>query len=401
MQRTFKGAPRRQHYGGQKRHQQRSQSGPKGSIHPSKFINKAVAPEAEIPYVPTHSFHDFGLNPRVVSNLDYLGYIKPSEIQDRCIPLSLAGTDTIGLANTGTGKTAAFLLPIIEKLLANRDLMSVLILAPTRELAQQIDEEFRKFAAGQKLYSALAVGGSNIGRQISQIQRGPHVVIGTPGRIKDLINRRVLRLASVNTFVLDEADRMCDMGFEKDIRSIEAEMPKDRQTLCYSATMTKDVQKIMEEFMVDPETVSVIRSVTNDHIEQDVVPFTTKEDKLDTLLSLLAKPDVEKVVIFGETKFGVQRLSDSIAKSGVPAEAIHGNKSQAQREKALRNFKNSRVNVLVATDVAARGLDIPNVTHVINFDQPKAYDDYVHRIGRTGRAGKSGTALTFVQKRGQ
>ena len=236
MQRTFKGAPRRQHYGGQKRHQQRSQSGLKGSIHPSKFINKAVAPEAKIPYVPTHSFHDFGLDGRIVKNLDYLKFIKPSEIQDRCIPLTLAGTDTIGLANTGTGKTAAFLLPIIDKLLANRELVSVLILAPTRELAQQIDEEFRRFSSGMKLYSTLAVGGQNIGRQIHQIQRGPHVVIGTPGRIKDLINRRVLRLSTVTTFVLDEADRMCDMGFEKDIRTIEAELPKQRQTLCYSAT---------------------------------------------------------------------------------------------------------------------------------------------------------------------
>lgn len=400
MQKQFNGAQRRRNYGGAKRYRTNAKSAPKGSIHPSKFINKAITPEADTPYVPTHSFHDFGLDKRVVKNLDYLGYKTPSEIQDRCIPLSLAGTDTIGLANTGTGKTAAFLLPIIEKLLANRELVSVLILAPTRELAQQIDEEFRKFSAGQKLFSALAVGGSNIGRQINQIKRGPHVVIGTPGRIKDLINRRVLRLSNVNTFVLDEADRMCDMGFEKDIRSIEAEMPKDRQTLCYSATMTRSVQSIMEEFMINPETVSVIRSVTNDHIEQDIVQYDGKEDKLDTLMALLAKPDVEKVVIFGETKYGVQRLSDNITKSGVPSEAIHGNKSQAQREKALRNFKNDSVNILVATDVAARGLDIPNVTHVINFDQPKAYDDYVHRIGRTGRAGKTGTALTFVQKRG-
>ena len=399
MQRTFKGAPRRQHYGGQKRHQQRSQSGLKGSIHPSKFINKAVAPEAKIPYVPTHSFHDFGLDGRIVKNLDYLKFIKPSEIQDRCIPLALAGTDTIGLANTGTGKTAAFLLPIIDKLLANRELVSVLILAPTRELAQQIDEEFRRFSSGMKIYSALAVGGQNIGRQIHQIQRGPHVVIGTPGRIKDLINRRVLRLSTVTTFVLDEADRMCDMGFEKDIRTIEAELSKQRQTLCYSATMTKSVQSIMEEFMISPETISVVKQATNDHIEQDVIHFENRDHKVELLMDILARDEVEKVVVFGETKYGVQRLSDAISKSGIPSEAIHGNKSQSQRERALKKFKDSTVNVLVATDIAARGLDIPNVTHVINYDIPQAYDDYVHRIGRTGRAGKSGTALTFVQKR--
>ena len=203
------------------------------SIHPSNFINKAVTPEAEVIYEPTHKFHDFGLNDRIVATLDFLGFTSPSEIQDKSIPQALNGDDVIGLANTGTGKTAAFLLPIINKLSVNRDVASVLILAPTRELAQQIDEEFKRFAGGQKLYSALVVGGTNINRQIQQVRRGPHVIIGTPGRMKDLLNRRVLRLSNVNTFVLDEADRMCDMGFERDIRAIEADIPKDRQTLCY------------------------------------------------------------------------------------------------------------------------------------------------------------------------
>ncbi|NTW61666.1 DEAD/DEAH box helicase [Candidatus Saccharibacteria bacterium] len=368
-------------------------------IHPSKFINKAIEPEADIPYVPVHSFQDFDLSKQIISNLDYLKYEKPSEIQDKCIPLSLEGKDIIGLANTGTGKTAAFLLPIINKLSRSRDMVSVLILAPTRELAQQIDQEFRNFSAGQKLYSTLVVGGANIGRQIQQIKRGPHVIIGTPGRIKDLIGRRVLRLSNVNTFVLDEADRMCDMGFERDIRSIASEIPRDRQTLCYSATMTDSVKKIVEEFSNNPITISVVKSATNDHIEQDVVHVNDKEHKVETLLEMLSQPEFEKVIVFGETKFGVQRLADRLTKSGIPAEAIHGNKSQSQRERALRNFKNNLVNILVATDVAARGLDIPNVSHVINFDPPKVYDDYVHRIGRTGRAGKTGKALTFVQPR--
>ena len=274
-----------------------------------------------------------------------------------------------------------------------------MILAPTRELAQQIDEEFRKFSSGQKLFSALVVGGANISKQITQVRRGPHIVVGTPGRIKDLINRKVLRLSNVSIFVLDEADRMCDMGFEKDIRFIEAEISKNRQTLCYSATMTPSVKSIVEQFMKDPITISVVKSETNDHIEQDVIETEGKEHKIDTLLGLLSKPEFEKVIVFGETKHGVQRLADKISQSGIQAEAIHGNKSQSQRERALKNFKNNSVNVLVATDVAARGLDIPNVSHVINFDQPKAYDDYVHRIGRTGRAGKSGTALTFVESR--
>lgn len=399
QQRPRSGAYSRRRPAGGGRNQRTARKKQTNSIHPSKFINKAVTPEADRPYIPTHTFHDFGLDGRIVKNLDYLKFTKPSEIQDRCLPITLAGTDTIGLANTGTGKTAAFLLPIIDKLLANRELVSVLILAPTRELAQQIDEEFRRFSSGMKLFSALAVGGQNIGRQIHQIQRGPHVVIGTPGRIKDLINRRVLRLSTVTTFVLDEADRMCDMGFEKDIRTIEAELSRQRQTLCYSATMTRSVQSIMEEFMVSPETVSVVKTATNDHIEQDVVQFEGRDHKIGLLMDILARDEVEKVVVFGETKYGVQRLSDAISKSGIPSEAIHGNKSQSQRERALKKFKENNVSVLVATDVAARGLDIPNVTHVINYDIPQAYDDYVHRIGRTGRAGKSGTALTFVQKR--
>ena len=388
----------RSSFGGNRRtnfapHRRRTNNTRKPStIHASRFINKAIDMQEEAPYVPTHTFHDFGLNQRIVSTLDYLEFSKPSPIQDQSIPPALEGKDIIGLANTGTGKTAAFLLPIIQKLSTDRELVSVLILAPTRELAQQIDSEFRRFSGGQKLYSTLVVGGANINRQIQQIKRGPHMIIGTPGRIKDLIDRRVLRLQNVTTFVLDEADRMCDMGFVKDIRTIESELSKERQTFCYSATMT-----LVEEFMHDPVTVSVVKGQTNDHIEQDVVYVRDKLHKVEVLTELLQKPEFEKVIVFGETKYGVQRLADNLSKSDLPAVAIHGNKSQAQRERALKSFKDDRVNVLVATDVAARGIDIQGVSHVINFDPPKVYDDYVHRIGRTGRAGKAGKALTFIQ----
>ncbi len=396
MQKQFKYGGNRRNYSAPKnRYNNKKTAG----IHPSKFVNKAIEPEADVPYAPTHSFDDFGFHRQIVSNISFLGYNSPSEIQDKSIPPALEGKDVIGLANTGTGKTAAFMLPIIDKLFVNRDLVSVLVLAPTRELAQQIDEEFKRFAAGQKLFSTLVVGGANITRQIQQIKRGPHLIVGTPGRVKDLINKRVLRLSGVNTFVLDEADRMCDMGFERDIRYIEAEMPKERQTLCYSATMTDSVKSIVEEFMIKPVTISVIKSSTNDHIEQDVIHTNGKDHKIETLVELLAKPEFERVIVFGETKYGVQRLADNLVKNGIPAEAIHGNKSQSQRERALKKFKSSHVDVLVATDVAARGLDIPDVTHVINFDPPKVYDDYVHRIGRTGRAGKNGKALTFVNSR--
>ena len=367
-------------------------------VNPSRYINKAIEPEVEVPYEPTNSFADFGLNKQTLTTLSYLNYNKPSEIQDKCIPLSLEGHDIIGLANTGTGKTAAFLLPIINKLASTRQINSVLILSPTRELAEQSNAEFKNFSAGQKLYSALVVGGASIKRQIRQIERGVNVIIGTPGRVKDLMNRHILRLSNVDTFVLDEADRMCDMGFEHDIRDIEAEIPKKRQTLCYSATMTKNVEVIVKEFMSDPITVSVIKNETNNHIEQNVVYAENRDEKVQILLEILAKPELKKVLIFGETKFEVQKLADKIEKTGLSVAAIHGNKSQSQREHALDKFRDGTVDILVATDVAARGLDIPNISHVINFEPPRVYDDYIHRIGRTGRAGKTGTALTFIQK---
>lgn len=369
-------------------------------IDPSRFVNKAIQIADEVPYEPTHLFADFEINQKTISNLEHIGFTRPSEIQDKTIPMALDGRDIIGLANTGTGKTAAFLLPIITELSRTNKPGSALILAPTRELAQQIDLEFQRFSAGQKQYSTLVIGGAPIYRQIKQLQRGPHVIIGTPGRINDLIERKVLRLGNVSTFVLDEADRMCDMGFERDIRRIASELPNDRQTLCFSATMTDSVKSIVESFTSNPTTVSVVKQETNDHIEQDVVYVNSSAHKLETLIGLLSKENFEKVIIFGRTKHGVQRLSDQLNKSNLPAVAIHGNKSQSQREKALRQFKDAKtpINVLVATDVAARGIDVPDISHVINFDPPAAYDDYVHRIGRTGRAGKTGTALTFVDE---
>ena len=367
-------------------------------IHASKFINRAVERAPEAPYEPTHSFDDFALNQKTKQTLGYIGYKAPSAIQDQAIEPALEGKDVIGLANTGTGKTAAFLLPIIEKLSKSHARNSVLVLSPTRELSQQIDEEFKRFAAGQKLYSAICVGGANINRQIKELQRNPHVIIATPGRLKDLIDRRAVVLSAIDTFVLDEADRMLDMGFIRDIRYIESLLPTPRQTHCFSATMTPDIQSIMHDFMHDPVVISVRKGETSDHIDQDVIEARDKAHKADLLHDLLRQDEFEKVIVFCDTKYGAQRLSEKLSKSDIPAVAIHGNKSQGQRERALKAFKTNAVKVMVATDVAARGLDIPNVSHVINFDPPKQYDDYVHRIGRTGRAGKTGKALTFVTK---
>ena len=406
--RSFRGArpqnnPRRQRggYGGG-----RSNGGGnkrnKQEIHPSRFINRDVETidhEANA-YVSNHQFADFALTTPLHKNLEQTGFTSPSAIQDQTIPLALEGKDIIGLANTGTGKTAAFLLPLLTHLDKHRQFYSVLIMAPTRELAQQIDDEFRRFSAGMKLYSVLLVGGVGIVPQLRGLQRRPHVIIGTPGRIKDHIDRGTLPLAGINAFVLDEADRMLDMGFVKDIRRIAGMLPTERQTLCFSATFNDGIRAIASDFMKNPEMVSVKVTETNDHIYQDVVHYTDNEHKKQLLINLLSDEEFEKVIVFGETKFGVQRLSDSVDKLGIASRAIHGNKSQSQRTRALDDFKAGKARVLFATDVAARGLDIPKVSHVINFDVPQTYDDYVHRIGRTGRGGKTGTALTFVAQHG-
>jgi superfamily II DNA/RNA helicase len=369
-------------------------------IHPSKFINKAVTKADEVVYESKHKFADFPFGAQLHHNVASKGYTTPSAIQDQAIPYIIEGRDVIGLANTGTGKTAAFLLPIIERQSGITLRPSVLIIAPTRELAQQIDEEFRIFSKGLGLYSTLVVGGVNADRQIRDLKRRPHLVIGTPGRIKDLMQRRVLQLKNMTTLVLDEADRMLDMGFLPDIRQIIGEMPKERQTLFFSATITPEISALINTFLHDPVTVSVRTTETAEHVEQDVIEARDKAHKIELLTDMLGNTDeYEKVLVFGETKFGVQRLSDHLDNSGIPSAAIHGNKNQSQRQRALKQFKDERVRVLVATDVAARGLDIPNVSHVINFDTPQTYEDYIHRIGRTGRGGASGKAHTFIDRR--
>jgi len=380
--------------------QRRSSRGPmKKFIHPSKFINKAVAKADEVPYEATHTFSDFPFGSELYHNIVKKGYKTPSPIQDKAIPPIIDGRDVIGLANTGTGKTAAFLLPIIERQSGIMLRPSVLIVAPTRELAQQIDEQFREFSKGLGLYSALLVGGVNIDRQIRDLKRRPHFVIGTPGRIKDLLDRRLLQLKNMTTLVLDEADRMLDIGFLPDIKTIVSNMPAERQTLFFSATMTPEITNLTREFLRDPETIALRTVETSEHIEQDVIEARDRTHKIDLLVEMLEKDHYEKVLVFGETKFGVQKLSDHLEKLGISSVAIHGNKNQSQRQKALKRFADEKARVLVATDVAARGLDIPNVTHVVNFDTPQTYEDYIHRIGRTGRGGAGGHAHTFIESR--
>ncbi len=376
----------------------RPQRGGGQYIDPTRYVNQPVAAAERPQFVPEHTFSDFGFAPALQRNVEARGYVHPTPVQDKAIKPVLAGDDLIGLANTGTGKTAAFLLPILSRLVEDPNSVRALIMAPTRELAMQIDEEFRHFSKGLNLYSALCVGGMNIVPQIKQLRRGPQLVIGTPGRLKDLVQQKELRLDKANVLVLDEADRMLDMGFINDIKFLLALLPEDRQSLCFSATMTSEIRRLLDGVLTDPVVVSVKTGDTSQQIAQDVVRFSSKEQKIELLRDLLQKPGFEKVIVFGQTKFGVQRLAQKLEEFGIPTEAIHGNKSQGQRQRALDAFKKDRARVLVATDVAARGLDIPDVSHVINFDQPNTYEDYVHRIGRTGRAGKTGQALTFVQQ---
>ena len=364
-------------------------------IDPSRFVNKAVITETVEKFVPEHSFNDFLIDARIKANIAKHGFTAPTPIQDKAIPHVLKGADVVGIANTGTGKTAAFLIPLINKILLNpRE--KIIVMVPTRELAIQIESELRLFTPMLRIFGVCCVGGAPIGRQISQLKLMHNLVIGTPGRIKDLIERKFIRLEDFKTVVLDEADRMLDMGFINDMRAIMAKMPKDRQTLFFSATLSPDIAGLIREFLHEPVTISVKTRDTSKNVDQDVVKVGYGNDKVKILHDLLTKAEFSKVLIFGRTKHGVEKLSKLLTQRGVKAESIHGNKNHGQRQRALGAFKDNKVQVLVATDVAARGLDIPDVSHVINFDLPATYDDYVHRIGRTGRGNKTGKALTFI-----
>lgn len=363
---------------------------------PSQFINKNPVEVVEEVFVPEHTFADFGFHPDIVKNLDTMGLTTPSPIQDKVIPEIMQDIDVIGLAATGTGKTAAFLLPLIQKTLELQH-EQTLILTPTRELALQIEVEFQKFKSPFKLFSTTCVGGTNIRPQLSALRRKQHFIIGTPGRVMDLIDRGAIQPANFTNVVLDEADRMLDMGFIHDMRKILSDVPSDRQTLFFSATMNKETEGLVNDFMIDPITISVRTKDVTDSIAQDVVPYVSAH-KFDTLLALLSKDELKRVIIFGAMKHSVEKLSQDLCKAGIKSDAIHGNKSHGQRQRALSGFKSGHVRVLCATDVAARGIHVDSVSHVINYDLPGTFEDYVHRIGRTGRGDLKGEALTFVAK---
>ena len=346
------------------------------------------------PYVPRHKFEDFSISGEIKENISRKDYTSPTPIQDQIIPAILAGSDVIGIANTGTGKTAAFLIPLIDKVIKDRS-QKVFIVAPTRELALQIEGQLHEFAKGISIGSALCIGGASMARQRQELTSA-HFVIGTPGRIRDLITQRCLNLSQFANVVLDEVDRMVDIGFIADIKYFISLLPAKRQSLFFSATVSPKVREIIQTFVVNPVTISTKDKENTPNINQEIVKVARNEQKVDKLHDLLIQEGFSKVLIFGRTKWGIQKLTNELSDRGFKAGAIHGNKTQNQRQKILELFRANKISILLATDVASRGLDIEDVSHVINYDMPSSYDDYVHRIGRTGRANKKGTALTFV-----
>lgn len=341
-------------------------------------------------------FSDFPFTEQIKRNILIRGYDTPTRIQEEAIPHILAGSDIIGIANTGSGKTAAFLIPLINKLYNERG-EKALIVVPTRELALQIFDEFTQFAKNTHMQAVLCIGGTNLARQEERLRNNPQFIIGTPGRLKDLIQRKKLHLGNFRNVVLDEVDLMVDIGFIRDIQYFISLLPQNRQSLFFSATVDEKTKTILAQFVRNPVTVSVKKQDTSANIDQDIIKINGGKSKIDVLHDLLITDGYEKVLVFGRTKWGVEKLAKMLNERGFKVTSIHGNRSQGQRKRALEMFKRSEVQVLLATDVAARGLDIDNVTHVINYDAPASYEDYIHRIGRTGRADKKGFAITFVE----
>lgn len=341
-------------------------------------------------------FNELQLSADLLAEIETAGFVEASPIQEKTIPLALDGKDVIGQAQTGTGKTAAFGLPTLEKIRTNEVTIQALVIAPTRELAVQSQEELFRFGRSKGVKVRSVYGGSSIEKQIKALKSGAHIVVGTPGRLLDLIKRKALQLSHVETLILDEADEMLNMGFLEDIESIISRVPKERQTLLFSATMPAPIKRIGVQFMKNPEHVQIeAKELTTELVDQYYIRVKEQE-KFDTMTRLMDVAQPELAIVFGRTKRRVDELTRGLKIRGFRAEGIHGDLDQSKRLRVLRDFKTGGLDVLVATDVAARGLDISGVTHVYNYDIPQDPESYVHRIGRTGRAGKSGQSITFV-----
>ncbi|CAH0117591.1 MULTISPECIES: DEAD/DEAH box helicase [unclassified Paenibacillus] len=345
------------------------------------------------------TFSEFSLEPKVLQAITELGFEEATPIQAKSIPIALTGKDLIGQAQTGTGKTAAFGIPLISKIETTEEKIVALIMTPTRELAIQVAEEIGKLSRFKGIRSLPIYGGQDIVRQIRALKKKPQIIIGTPGRLLDHINRKTIKLDEVRTVILDEADEMLDMGFMDDIQTILSLVPEERQTMLFSATMPPNIQKLAQQFLKDPEHVSVVpKQVSAPLIDQAYIEVHERQ-KFEALSRLLDMESPDLAIVFGRTKRRVDELAEALQKRGYSADGLHGDLSQNQRDTVMRKFRDGSIDVLVATDVAARGLDVTGVSHVVNFDLPQDPESYVHRIGRTGRAGKEGTAWSFVTPR--
>lgn len=368
----------------------------KSTLDPKRLVSDAKVSKQE-KYVAQKSFQELPLHPALQQTLTKKGFQFPTEIQEKTLVSILEGNDLLGIAQTGTGKTGAFIIPMIQQMMKSHQKEFGLVVVPTRELATQVEQEFKSMTKGLKLYSHCFIGGTNLQKDLQQLNRKAHIVIATPGRLLDLVQRKAIDLRAFNTLVLDEFDRMLDMGFINDVQRIIQLMRNRQQTLLFSATLAKSQKPLIQEILTTPKMVKVSNGEsTGENVIQDVIKLESDESKLDVLCDILNSEGVDKIILFEETKRRVDKLTKQLNKRGIVSREIHGDKSQNARQKALNAFKKGHVKVLVATDVAARGIDVDDVTHVINYQVPQSYDTYIHRIGRTGRAGKVGRAFTFV-----
>ncbi|UZD22512.1 DEAD/DEAH box helicase [Algoriphagus halophytocola] len=365
-------------------------------LDPNLLVKKAQ-PSGSAGFKSETHFDSLDLSSKLLQNLVSKGYQTMTYIQEQSVPALLEGRDLMGISNTGSGKTGAFLIPIIEQAQLDPRNFTALIVTPTRELALQIEEEFVSLSRGMNLYSATFIGGTNINTDIKTLGRKLQIIVGTPGRLLDLYHRKFLKLNQVNTLVLDEFDRMLDMGFVNDVKKLVAPMSKRNQTMLFSATLEPSQKSLISSLLNNPVEVKVNSGgTTSENVDQEVIRVPDGQDKFEVLENLFRKDDLDKVIIFTETKRIADKLSKKLNHSGIKSGLIHGNKSQNFRNRTIDEFKTGMTRVLVATDVAARGIDVADVTHVINYQLPMSMDSYIHRIGRTGRAGKTGKAITFV-----
>jgi ATP-dependent RNA helicase RhlE len=360
------------------------------------MVHEAV-PMKSVEYISKTKYDDWNLSPKLKINIRNAGWTRPTQIQEEAFSSIVDLRDVMGIATTGTGKTGAFLIPIIDALLKDEPFQT-LCLAPTRELALQIEDEFKILSKGTTFSSVCLIGGRNINTDIQRLKRDYDLVVATPGRLKDLHQQRKIDLKQASVLILDEFDRMLDMGFQKDVMFLADQMGERDQTLLFSATLDKTQKKLIDHFLTNPVTHAVSSGEASaEHINQ-TVRYVSGDERFDALVDMMQEPDFKRVLVFAETKHRVKKITKKLIQAGIKADEIHGNKSQNYRQKALNAFKSGKIKVLCATDVAARGLDIDDITHVINFEAPTDYDVYIHRVGRTGRAGKTGEAITFVDK---